>query len=108
MDELKWARNVLGVHSQATHVQVREAFRSAAKIHHPDAGGSAERFGQLRRAYQLTVEASTSSKRRRQNTYRLDVEPTFQHYPDSTRRAFARPAPVRSFAEILARQMGYA
>lgn len=43
--------DVLGVSSDATHAEVRAAYRSAARDHHPDAGGDAERMRALNRAW---------------------------------------------------------
>lgn len=55
MDELELARRSLGVRSNSSREQIREAFRAAAKIHHPDRGGSTEKFTELERAYRLAV-----------------------------------------------------
>lgn len=42
---------VLGVSPQATRADIANAYRALAKVHHPDAGGTADAFTRLRRAY---------------------------------------------------------
>jgi len=42
---------MLGVQKDADREAIRNAFRALSKVHHPDAGGSAEDFKRLRRAY---------------------------------------------------------
>lgn len=42
---------VLGVERDADRDAIRNAFRALSKVHHPDAGGQAEDFKRLRRAY---------------------------------------------------------
>lgn len=48
---LKMAREVLGVSSASTPVEVRRAFREAAKRAHPDTGGDEQAFRQIVDAY---------------------------------------------------------
>lgn len=47
------AAEVLGVDSSASRAELRQAFRARARRAHPDGGGSAEAFRQLREAYAL-------------------------------------------------------
>lgn len=42
---------VLGVSRQSTPEQIKSAFHALAKVHHPDKGGSAERFKEISAAY---------------------------------------------------------
>ncbi len=42
---------VLGVKQDASKADIRNAFRSLSRIHHPDAGGDEEDFKRLRAAY---------------------------------------------------------
>jgi curved DNA-binding protein len=49
---LKYAREVLGVSSDSTPAEVRQAYRDAAKRAHPDAGGDERAFRQVIDAYQ--------------------------------------------------------
>jgi hypothetical protein len=42
---------VLGVHPDASKIDLRNAFRALSKIHHPDAGGDPADFKRLREAY---------------------------------------------------------
>eukprot|EP00401_Gymnodinium_catenatum_P045787 CAMPEP_0117540726 /NCGR_PEP_ID=MMETSP0784-20121206/43647_1 /TAXON_ID=39447 /ORGANISM="" /LENGTH=221 /DNA_ID=CAMNT_0005337389 /DNA_START=109 /DNA_END=770 /DNA_ORIENTATION=+ len=45
------AAKVLGVDPRATLPELRSAFRARAKVVHPDGGGSADAFQELRKAY---------------------------------------------------------
>ena len=44
---------VLGVPRTATAAAIRSAFRAAARLQHPDRGGSASEFAQLRAAFEV-------------------------------------------------------
>ena len=46
----KWWE-VMGIKPEATPEDIRNAFRSLSRIHHPDAGGNEEDFKRLRKAY---------------------------------------------------------
>lgn len=51
-----WA--VLGLTGpNASKLEVVNAYKALAKVHHPDAGGDAEMFKRVRRAYEAGVEA---------------------------------------------------
>lgn len=56
---------VLGVPATATDAELRRAYRKALRATHPDAGGSAERFHAVQRAWALigTVEARSEFDR---------------------------------------------
>jgi hypothetical protein len=43
----------LGVTRRASAAAVRAAFRAAARVHHPDKGGDARTFAQLRHAFEV-------------------------------------------------------
>lgn len=45
--------DTLGVLPDATPEDIKAAYRARAKQHHPDAGGDAERFGEIQRAYDV-------------------------------------------------------
>ena len=47
---------VLGVQASATKPEIVNAYRALARVHHPDAGGDAETFKRLRRAYEEGLE----------------------------------------------------
>lgn len=49
-NQTEWYQ-VLGVPQNATKRDVISAFKSLAKVHHPDVGGDAETFKKLRNAY---------------------------------------------------------
>lgn len=44
--------DILGVSVSATEAEIKAAFRARARTAHPDKGGSAEEFNELRTAYQ--------------------------------------------------------
>lgn len=52
-DELARARTELGVPRGADDAELRRAFRTLARTHHPDVGGDPERFDRIRRAFAL-------------------------------------------------------
>lgn len=43
---------ILSVSKEATKQEIINAYRSMAKIHHPDAGGNPEQFQKIRKAYE--------------------------------------------------------
>lgn len=47
---------VLGVKAEADKQAIINAYRALAKVHHPDAGGSADDFKRLREAYDRGLE----------------------------------------------------
>lgn len=49
---------LLGLTSSATTEEVKKAWRQLATIHHPDKGGDAEKFNELRQAYTRCLELS--------------------------------------------------
>lgn len=52
-DRLADARNVLGVGATATQADVQLAYRRLARRYHPDSGGDAAAFIEIREAYEL-------------------------------------------------------
>lgn len=132
MDELERARRVLGLDADATRADVHTAFRRAAKTHHPDAGGDAAAFVELRWAFERALEAApadptpamasgTSREARpyRRHWYldRVDPNPIVPRVVSTegrmTDRAMrprssqprARVVAAPSFASVLARQL---
>ena len=47
---------ILGLPEDASHSDVKQAFRRLAALHHPDRGGSAEMFTKIRRAYEQALK----------------------------------------------------
>ena len=66
---------VLGIDRRATAEEVRRAFREKARLHHPDKpGGSAEKFAEVKRAYETL---GNEERRRVYDTWQKSVE--FRH-----------------------------
>jgi DnaJ family protein A protein 2 len=76
VDRREHLYNVLGVEPGADQTTIKKAYRSLAMEHHPDKGGSAEKFKVISDAYTRLTSAAASG-------------PTFQH--PFTRRA-TRPS----------------
>lgn len=58
--------HVLGVDKKATQDDIKKAFRKLAHKHHPDKGGSADKFKEITEAYSIL---SDEKKRREYDTY---------------------------------------
>jgi molecular chaperone DnaJ len=58
--------DILGVPKTATTDEIKKAFRKAARKHHPDAGGSEERFKEINEAYEVLSDAE---KRKQYDEY---------------------------------------
>ena len=62
MAEHKDYYEVLGVPRSATPDEIKKAFRKLARKHHPDAGGSEERFKELNEAYEVLSDEEKRSQ----------------------------------------------
>lgn len=58
--------DILGVPRTATAEEIKKAFRKQARKHHPDAGGSEERFKEINEAYEVL---SDEEKRKQYDMY---------------------------------------
>lgn len=58
--------DVLGVKKDATQDEIKKAFRKLARKHHPDAGGSEEKFKSINEAYEIL---SDKDKRKQYDEY---------------------------------------
>src|SRR5574340_1167380 len=58
--------DILGVYKTATAEEIKKAFRNLARKHHPDAGGSEERFKEINEAYEVL---SDDEKRKQYDQY---------------------------------------
>eukprot|EP00929_Paragymnodinium_shiwhaense_P022392 TRINITY_DN1431_c0_g1_i1.p1 TRINITY_DN1431_c0_g1~~TRINITY_DN1431_c0_g1_i1.p1 ORF type:complete len:1306 (-),score=363.88 TRINITY_DN1431_c0_g1_i1:204-4121(-) len=56
------AYSILGVDSDATDAEIKQAFRLVAMQAHPDKGGSKEHFQELREAYERILEYRSANK----------------------------------------------
>lgn len=56
--------DVLGVDLESDTEEIRLAYRSAARRHHPDRGGDPERFAQIAAAYRLLRGGSSRARQR--------------------------------------------
>lgn len=54
--------DTLGVPTDATPEDIKAAYRGQVKKHHPDAGGDAEKFGQVQRAYDVLSDADKRAR----------------------------------------------
>ena len=54
--------DMLGVSKTATADEIKKAFRKQARKHHPDAGGSEEKFKELNEAYEVLSDAEKRSQ----------------------------------------------
>jgi len=50
---------ILGVKPNASKQDIMNAYRSLAKVHHPDVGGDKETFQRLRKAYEEGIESGS-------------------------------------------------
>lgn len=57
---------ILGVDKKASKSEIKKAFREAAKKHHPDKGGDAEKFKEINEAYEVL---SDDQKRQQYDTF---------------------------------------
>lgn len=83
---LRAAANVwglLGVGPGATREEVRQAFREKIKKAHPDAGGTAEEFRQLRLAYKTALEEVHTSSPQQTQSSSSSVGGSGEQPPDS-------------------------
>lgn len=58
--------DILGVPKTASADEIKKAFRKQARKHHPDAGGSEEKFKELNEAYEVLAD---DEKRKQYDTY---------------------------------------
>ena len=54
--------DILGVSKSATADEIKKAFRKQARKHHPDAGGSEEKFKELNQAYEVLSDVEKRSQ----------------------------------------------
>jgi len=81
---------VLGVSIRASSSDIKKAYRTKARIHHPDAGGNEQTFRQVKEAYDV-LKNEQSRKR---------YDQVYEHYYTPSSRP--RPQPVKKRAETSA------
>lgn len=78
--------NVLGVAADATSEDIRRAYRSLAKAHHPDVSGDPESAGRFREIHEAYRALSTPENRTRYNRERVsEVERVRHEYEKRSR-----------------------
>lgn len=55
IDKRSDALNLLGLSTQANHKEIKTKFKNLAAKHHPDKGGDADTFIQIRKAYEILI-----------------------------------------------------
>lgn len=55
IDERSDALKLLGLSTQANHKEIKTKFKNLAAKHHPDKGGDADTFIQIRKAYEILI-----------------------------------------------------
>ena len=65
---------ILGLEAGATDAQIKSAYRKAARQHHPDKGGDAERFRTARRAFDILSNPEARARAsRKSHSYEANV-----------------------------------
>jgi molecular chaperone DnaJ len=82
--------NLLGVDQNADQDTIKKAFRRLSKEHHPDLGGSEEKFKELNEAYSVL---SDPEKRKRYDNPTLSSNPFTSGYPFGDMFSFRQPNP---------------
>lgn len=83
--------DILGVDTSATQEQVKKAWRSLVKTNHPDAGGRADGFSAIQRAYELLSDP------KRRKVYDDLNGIVKQVKPDQDDVLFQNPSPFVSY-----------
>ena len=87
------ARKLLGVGRNASLDEIRRAFRARAIVTHPDHGGSALAFTEVRAAFELLQSTAPAPKPRVSMASRASHVDVYDSAP--------RPRPRRDFADVL-------
>jgi hypothetical protein len=87
------ARKLLGVGRNATLDDIRRAFRAHAIVTHPDHGGNAHAFTEIRAAFDILQSTPPGPKSRAPLTERTAHVDVYDSAP--------RPRPRRDFADVL-------
>ena len=76
LEDIEWARKTLGLSSTVKLADVKSAYRSLAKKHHPDKKGDAEKMVAISKANKIIVEYIENY------TYSLKLEDVRNQDPD--------------------------
>jgi hypothetical protein len=104
---------VLGVPRGATEDEMRRAFRRQARRHHPDAGGDAEAFVAVERAYRSARRLAARRRRPERRPVgtrapRAATDPTARHVPPTEDRCVPTPtAPDHRTGGLAAARLGF-
>lgn len=85
---------VLGVGKNSSDADIKAAYRKLAKEHHPDKGGSHEKFAEINAAYDSIKDADARAK--------LAEEQSFQRYQSNK----PRQDPFANFNDLFAQHFG--
>ena len=62
MRQIRTAYTLLGIEEDATHDQIKKAWREAARVHHPDRGGSEDKFQKMQKSYECLIDPDKRSR----------------------------------------------
>lgn len=74
-EDLKWAKETLGLLSKSSYDDLKKEYKTLSKKHHPDLGGDKQRFQEINKAYVILKEYMDRFR------YVLDEEEFKKQYP---------------------------
>jgi len=74
-EDLKWAKETLGLLSKSSYDDLKKEYKELSKIHHPDLGGDAKKFQEINKAYLILKEYMERFR------YILDEDEFKKQYP---------------------------
>lgn len=87
---------ILGIGKYATPADIKNAFRRLAAVHHPDKGGDAEIFKEIRQAYNMMMNPDTVIE-----PEPVSQAPQYQYEPPPDISRFVNPFDRRPFRSSL-------
>jgi curved DNA-binding protein CbpA len=76
---------ILGINSNATQAEIKKAYRKLVLTHHPDKGGSTEKFQEIQSAYTTLNTNQKKSRNGRENSFTIpeSLKNFFKENPDT-------------------------